>query len=69
MLPVGHTTNIVSIILGVPAILRRSPDASLGGCAMIRRKPKPTVVNHLNQMGYQADIMRPVLGASALKDL
>jgi len=44
--------------------------AGLGGCAMILAKNAVAskLVEKLNQMGHQADIMKPVHGACALRD-
>jgi N-acetylgalactosamine kinase len=45
--------------------------AGLGGCAMIlaRTDAANAIVHKLDDMGFRADVMRPVQGASALRDI
>lgn len=64
--------RIVDTVKKLPGVFgAQLAGAGLGGCTMILAKTGAAgrVVEKLNQLGYQADIMRPVQGAGALKGI
>jgi N-acetylgalactosamine kinase len=64
--------HIVDAAISLPGVFgAQLAGAGLGGCAMVlaRATAADTVTARLNHMGYEADIMRPVQGACALRHL